>query len=125
LLKTSRVLAPEQIILDDEIYHTNRILAEGIKLNDDTLALDVISKVGPMGNFLSQKHTRKHLKDIWIPELTHPRPKLEGESHEDAITRARAKFDKILGQHQPKPLEYVKQKELVAILDAAANELEN
>lgn len=34
-------------------------------------------------------------------------------------------FDKILGEHQPEPLEYVKQKELVAILDAAANELGN
>jgi hypothetical protein len=50
---------------------------------------------------------------------------LEGEYHEDAIRRARAKFDRILGEHQPEPLEYVKQKELVAILDAAANELGN
>jgi len=52
LLKASRVLVPEQIILDDEIYHTNRIIAECIVLNDDTLALDVISKTGPKGNFL-------------------------------------------------------------------------
>jgi hypothetical protein len=41
------------------------------------------------------------------------------------LLKASRVFDKILGEHQPKPLEYVKQKELVAILDAAANELEN
>lgn len=125
LLKASRVLVPEQIILDDEIYHTNRIIAEGIELNDDTLALDVISKVGPRGNFLSQKHTRKHLREIWIPELTHPRPTMEDRSQWDAIERARAKFDQILSDHQPEPLEDEIQKELAAILDAAANEIEN
>jgi trimethylamine--corrinoid protein Co-methyltransferase len=122
LLKASRVLVPEQIILDDEIYHTNRIIAEGIEISDDSLALDVISKVGPRGNFLSQKHTRKHLREIWIPELTHPRPTLEGESQENAISRARARFDQILSEHTPEPLEEVKQRELSAILEAASKE---
>jgi trimethylamine--corrinoid protein Co-methyltransferase len=122
LLKASRVLVPEQIILDDEIYHTNRIIAEGIEINSDTLALDVISKVGPRGNFLSQKHTRKHMREIWIPELTHPRPRMDGSSQEDVIARARAKFDQILSEHQPEPLEDEKQKELTEILDAASKE---
>jgi trimethylamine--corrinoid protein Co-methyltransferase len=122
LLKASRVLVPEQIILDDEIYHTNRIIAEGIKIDDETLALDVISKVGPRGNFLSQKHTRKHIREIWIPELTHARPALEGDSHENAISRARAKFDQILSEHEPEPLDEAKQRELSAILTAASKE---
>jgi trimethylamine--corrinoid protein Co-methyltransferase len=125
LLKASRVLVPEQIILDDEIYHTNRIFAEGIELNDDTLALDVISKVGPRGNFLSQKHTRKHIREIWIPELTHSRPTLEVASQEDAISRARAKFDQILREHQPEPLHDEVQKELTVIIDAASRETEH
>lgn len=122
LLKASRVMVPEQIILDDEIYHTNRIIAEGIEIDSDTLALDVISKVGPRGNFLSQKHTRKHMREIWIPELTHPRPRMDGSSQEDVIARARAKFDQILSEHQPEPLEDEKQKELTDILDAASKE---
>ncbi len=125
LIKASRLLVPEQIILDDEVYHTNRVIAEGIEMSKETLALEAITAVGPRGNFLSQKHTRKHLRDIWIPELTHPRPKLEGESHEDAITRARSKFDKILDEHQPEPLEDAKRKELSEILKIATNELEN
>jgi len=125
LLKASRVLVPEQIILDDEIYHTNRVIAEGIEVSKETLALDAISKVGPRGNFLSQKHTRKHLRDIWIPELSHPIQTMKDQPHQDAISRAKVKFDQILSKHQPEPLDDEKKKEFAAILDAAANEIEN
>jgi trimethylamine--corrinoid protein Co-methyltransferase len=116
-------LVPEQIILDDEIYHTNRILAEGIELNDETLALDVISKVGPKGNFLSQKHTRKNIRNIWIPELTHARPSLNDGNQIDAVQRAKDKFAKILSEHRPEPLEDSKKVEIERILNAALKEL--
>jgi trimethylamine--corrinoid protein Co-methyltransferase len=124
LLKASRVLVPEQIILDDEIYHTNRIIAEGIQINEDSLAMEAISQVGPRGNFLSQKHTRKHLREIWIPELTHPHGVMQGESEENPVSRARARFDKIVATHQPEPLEETKRRELSAIVQAATKEAE-
>jgi trimethylamine--corrinoid protein Co-methyltransferase len=82
------------------------------------LALDVIADVGPGGHFLAQKHTRQHLREIWIPELTHPR-----SPGPDIRRRARAKLDKILAQHEPEPLEEAAQVELQAILDAAGQEL--
>lgn len=123
LLKASRVLVPEQIILDDEIYHTNRIIAEGIDLNDESLALDVIANVGPKGNFLSQKHTRKHMRRIWIPELTHPRPMPGEGSQIDAVRRAKSKFSRILADHQPEPLEDARRVEIEKILRAASEEL--
>ncbi|MCK4450456.1 MAG: trimethylamine methyltransferase family protein, partial [Anaerolineae bacterium] len=41
MLKASTLLVPEQIIFDDEIYHTHRLLAEGINVSGDGLALDV------------------------------------------------------------------------------------
>jgi trimethylamine--corrinoid protein Co-methyltransferase len=72
MLKASTLLVPEQIIFDDEIYHTHRILAEGIDTSADGLALDVIANVGPRGHFLAQQHTRRHMREIWIPGLTHP-----------------------------------------------------
>ena len=74
LLKASTILLPEQIVFDDEIYHTHRILAEGIDVSAEGLALDVIASVGPRGHFLAQKHTRRRMREIWFPELSHPRP---------------------------------------------------
>jgi len=81
MLQASVVLLPEQIIFDDEIYHMNRVVAEGIDTSAEALALDVIAEVGPRGHFLAQKHTREHVREIWIPELTHPAPsETEGQS---------------------------------------------
>ena len=35
----------------------------------DTLALDLIDRIGPAGNFLSEDHTVDHIKDLWMPNL--------------------------------------------------------
>jgi trimethylamine--corrinoid protein Co-methyltransferase len=124
MLKASTLLLPEQIIFDDEIYHTHRLLAEGLNVSADGLGLDVIADVGPGGHFLAQKHTRRHLREIWMPGLTHPRPSSDGKPSPDIRHRARAEFDRILAQHEPEPLEEAAQVELRAILEAAAQELD-
>ena len=36
LPKASKVLVPELIILDHEIYHTSRVVAEGVEFNGVT-----------------------------------------------------------------------------------------
>lgn len=123
MLGASTLLVPEQILFDDEIYHTHRILARGLDASDEGLALDVIASVGPGGHFLSQKHTRRHLRDVWIPSLTQPRPGTDGRKQPDIRQRARAEFDRILAEHQPEPLEPAVQTELQAILSAAEREL--
>jgi trimethylamine--corrinoid protein Co-methyltransferase len=123
MINASTLLVPEQIIFDDEIYHIHRILAEGINTTPDSLALDVIARVGPRGHFLAQEHTRQHLRRMWIPELTHPRPPLDGSPLPDIRQRARAKLDRILAEHQPEPLAREIQAELSRILDAAEREL--
>jgi trimethylamine--corrinoid protein Co-methyltransferase len=123
LLKASTILLPEQIIFDDEIYHTHRILAEGIDVSAEGLALDVIASVGPRGHFLAQKHTRRRMREMWFPELSHPRPTMGGEDPAEIRRRARARLDWILAQHQPEALDYAAQTELRAILDATARDL--
>ncbi|MGB3699800.1 MAG: trimethylamine methyltransferase family protein [Anaerolineales bacterium] len=123
MLKASTLLIPEQIIFDDEIYHTHRILSQGLNTNPEGIALDIIENVGPGGHFLSQKHTREHIRNIWIPELTHPRVAPDGEKEGDIRKRARAKFDHILLEHEPIPLEEVVQHEIDLILRKAEEEI--
>jgi trimethylamine--corrinoid protein Co-methyltransferase len=123
LIKASTLLVPEQIIFDDEIYHTHRVLVEGINTNVDSLALDIIKDVGPGGHFLAQKHTRKKIREIWIPELTHPRLSLGDPPSPDIRKRARAKLDSILTEHEIEPLKESVQAELGAILKAAEQEI--
>ena len=113
---------PEQIIFDDEIYHTHRILAQGLDTSIEGLALDAISAVGPRGHYLAQRHTRDHIGERWIPQLSHPRAMLGDQPTPDILQRSRATLDKILAEHKPKPLEQAAQVELRTILDAAQRE---
>jgi trimethylamine--corrinoid protein Co-methyltransferase len=123
MLAASTLLVAEQILYDDEIYHTHRILLEGIDTSAGGLALDVIEAVGPRGHYLAQEHTRRHLREIWMPGLTHPRPPLDGSPLPDIRQRARNRLDQILAEHRPEPLADEVQAELRAILDAAQREL--
>ncbi|MEE8356903.1 MAG: trimethylamine methyltransferase family protein [Anaerolineales bacterium] len=122
LLRAATLLIPEQIIYDDEIYHTHRALAKGIDTGSDDLALDVIKAVGPGGHFMGQKHTRRKIREIWLPELTHPAPMVAEQAPEDVRTRARLTLKNILDEHQPEPLSKEVQEELKLILKAAEDE---
>jgi trimethylamine--corrinoid protein Co-methyltransferase len=122
LLKASTLLIPEQILFDDEIYHTHRILAQGIDVSPKALALDVIASVGPKGHFLAQKHTRVRMREIWLPQLSHPGPSTEQPSS-DIRQRARSKLDQILAEHQPEPLRIEQKHALRQILETAEREL--
>ena len=56
------------MVMDCEIYSIVHKMMDGITVNDDTLALDVIRAVGPGGNFLKQKHTRAaHARTVAAP----------------------------------------------------------
>jgi trimethylamine--corrinoid protein Co-methyltransferase len=122
LLRAATLLLPEQIIFDDEIYHTHRNLAQGIDTTPEELALEVIEAVGPRGHFLFEEHTRRMVEKIWLPKLTHPDPTKGHQPALDIRKRARATFERILAQHQPEPLPEDLQVELQKIMKAAEKE---
>ncbi|MBS3943060.1 MAG: trimethylamine methyltransferase family protein [Dethiobacter sp.] len=60
----------EQLVLGDEIIGMVRRFMRGMVIDDETLALDVVDKVGPGGHFLGEDHTMKHFKsETWFPTL--------------------------------------------------------
>jgi len=59
----------EMIIEDEMIAYIRRVL-NGFEVNDETIALDTIKKVGRDGNFLVEDHTLKYFKkDRWFPTI--------------------------------------------------------
>ncbi|MFA6448362.1 MAG: trimethylamine methyltransferase family protein [bacterium] len=59
----------EQLVLDDESLGMLQRVGEGVIVDDDTLAFDVIKKVAQGGNFLGERHTMKHARENWLPTL--------------------------------------------------------
>jgi trimethylamine--corrinoid protein Co-methyltransferase len=105
-LHGSRIWSFAEMMMDCEIFSIIHKTMQGIIVNEDTLALDAIAAVGPGGNFLSQKHTRAHMRDLFLPQFMDRRPYNEWESKKDnASDWALAKARKILAEHQPDPLD--------------------
>ncbi len=98
----------EKLVIDNEICGMALRLVDGITANRDTFALDVISKVGPGGHYLAEKHTLKWLeKEHIMPSDVIDRLTLEAERKQgskDIIHKARETVDKILKEHVPEPL---------------------
>ena len=60
----------EMLVATDEIIGMVKRYLSGIKVDTNTLALDVIAKVGPGGNFLNEDHTYKNFKnEVFMPKL--------------------------------------------------------
>jgi trimethylamine--corrinoid protein Co-methyltransferase len=126
LLDDCTTLAFEEILIDAEIAKIVFRIAQGIEVNDNTLALDIIHKVGPGGNFLAERHTLANLrKEHFIPDLT-DRRSFEAwlkDGRKDLVTIAREKVKAILQKHQVQPLEKGVQKEIKNIIKRAEKDL--
>ena len=121
LARTYTRLYPEQIILDNDLYQRARAYLSRMEVNEEELALDAISKVGPGGHFLAQKHTRKHIRTSLVRGVTH---ELDANSkYRDPHEVAREQVKHIIETHKPEPLEAAQQTEINRILTAAEKEL--
>jgi len=105
-LHGSRIWSFAEMMMDCEIFSIIHKMMQGIVVDDETLALDAIAAVGPGGNFLSQKHTLQHMRELFLPQFMDRRPYTEWESKkDDGRDWALAKARRILETHQPDPLD--------------------
>ena len=106
LLNGSKILSYPHMVMETEIYSIVQRMAAGIVVDDETLALDVIARVGANGTYLAEKHTRRHMKEIWQPTLFDRTPYdvwLRG-GKKGALARATEIADEILTNYRPEPL---------------------
>jgi trimethylamine--corrinoid protein Co-methyltransferase len=121
----------EMLVIDDELSSIVQWTIKGLNINDDTIALDVIEKVvNGDGNFLGEKHTRKHMRsgqEIWRPVICQRAPyetwETNGQMRLEEVAKNKAK--EILATHQVEPLSKEVDAELNKIIDKAQKALEN
>ncbi|MBK8822723.1 MAG: trimethylamine methyltransferase family protein [Anaerolineales bacterium] len=116
-LHGSRIWSFAEMMMDCEIFSIVHKMMEGIVVNEETLALDVIAAVGPGSHYLGQKHTRNHMRELFMPKFMDRRPYSEWETKkDDARDWATARARKTLKEHQPDPLEENISKEMERII---------
>lgn len=122
LLEDSSCLFYEQIVMDDEIVGAIARLIRGEWADDDTMALDVIEKVGPGKNFLAQRHTIAHMRtELFMPNLIDRRSfdAWTGSGSKTLRDKARDKVKDILANHKVPPLPGDVEKKLQAVIEKA------
>jgi trimethylamine--corrinoid protein Co-methyltransferase len=112
-LENAESSALEQVILDVEAWEQAKAYLRRFKVDEETLGFDVISKVGPGGNFLGLKHTLEHFqKEIWLKkELA-----ILSSTGGALIERAKEKVKEILSTYVPPELEEDIRREINQIL---------
>ncbi len=118
-LEAAKTMSPELLIIDNEILEGILRLVRGFEVSYDTLALDIIRKVGSGGHYLAQRHTlNRFMKEHWIPKISDRRAyeiwKKEGGKGIHEV--AREKANEILATHKPEPIPKDVQKEISQIL---------
>jgi len=116
----------EQLVVDNEVFALIFKAAKGIDVNPDTLATDLIEKIGPGGHYLSQEHTRKYyFTEHYLPKLSDRKTRVDWEKAggKDIVTVASEKAKVILREHYAEPLDRDTERELDRILADANREL--
>jgi len=118
----------EQLLLDDEVADYVKRILRGFKVEEETIALNVIREVNIGGNFLTHRHTLRHIRgEFWLPRIF---DRLSWEDWKakkspNKIEEARRLISQILERHEPKPLDPSIEHEIEDIIEEAKRELKS
>ncbi len=104
MLESMLTVAYEQYVIDDEIIGMCGKVLQGIEVDPEHLALDVIEAVGPGGSFMISDHTLDHLRSEYYlgNHITDQqnRERWEKDGALDARARGRQIAKKILAEEE-------------------------
>lgn len=124
-LESALTFSLAQFAIDAEILDAARRYVGGIRMDADGLATELIKKVGPGGQFLSQRHTLQHIPtDQWRPQLLDRNSRVQWEKlgKPDMVQNARARARTLLAEHQPPPLDPDVAQGMEAVIQEAAKD---
>jgi len=110
----------ESLVMCNEGIGLVKRFMKGIDVNEETLAVDEIDRIGPGGYYLQTEHTLKHFKDeLWLPTLMNRKGyevwKMDGKKTYGEKVNEKVKT--ILKTHIPEPLGAEKVKIIKGIIE--------
>jgi len=106
-LDMGMICSVEMLVMGDEVIGMVKRFLKGVEVNPETIAREIIAKVGPGGNFLQEEHTcRLFRKEHWIPSLMTRQTydAWEEEGRKTMGERIQEKVRHILETHRAAPL---------------------
>jgi len=114
----------EKLVVDAEVAGLIKRALRGVDVSPETLAADLVAELGPGGDYLSHKHTRRWFRS----ESRIPGPvvdRLDRKAWEqagrlDTAARAQERVGRILAEHEPRPLHPERAAQLERVMREAA-----
>jgi trimethylamine--corrinoid protein Co-methyltransferase len=97
----------DMLVMSNEVIGMAKRILSGVTVTPETLAVDVIERVGPGGHYLTEEHTRQHFREeLWFPTLMdrQMRRGWEAGGEKTMAERVRARVKDILEHHEPLPI---------------------
>ena len=63
-LESTLTMSPEALVMDDEIAGYFLRYRRGFEVSDESIALDVVRRIGAGGDYLSSEHTLMHHRSV-------------------------------------------------------------
>lgn len=118
----------EQLVIDNEWLDAYNYILQGMEVNEDTIAVEVIKSVGIGGSFIAEEHTAEYMRDNYWPSNIFNRDNWEGwldRGSKGVFERASEYVESVFSQHYPPEpvIDQSKLDELDYIAKCAEEEL--
>ena len=125
MLESGMTIDYGQLVMDNEFARMIKHVINGIPVNADTLATELIGKVGPFSQFITEKHTFDNMRSMSQPTLIDRkvRDKWEKDGGRSMYEKAQEKARDILKNHKPTPLADEVKSEMRSIVERVEAEI--
>jgi trimethylamine--corrinoid protein Co-methyltransferase len=107
MFSSGMVASLEQLVIDNEVSGYLERVVQGMRVNEETLAVDLVRKVGHGGQFLKEPHTLKQFRsELWMPDISCRSAfgRWMTRGGHDVVATAREEARRILREHHPEEL---------------------
>lgn len=106
-LEWQATISMPQMLLDEELFASLRRATQGVVIDDDELAVDVVDEIGPKGQYLVRLHTlarfRRAVEPIELFDRSFRRSRQQ-RGRPQVMEKVVPKMDRILAQRRVPPL---------------------
>lgn len=125
MLESGQTWSHEQLLIDNDIAKMVKRTVQGIDVNEETMAVELIKRAHEIKNFLHERHTIAHMREASRPDLIdrNTRGAWEDKGSKDMTQLAREKARQIIQTHEPDPIPDDVKKAMREMVENARKEL--
>lgn len=113
------LFSPELLVIADELADMTRRAVTPLEVTEDTIAFETIREVGPGGQYLGERHTLDHFRELWLPSVLswEARSSWEAAGATSLRARAREQVFRIWDDHHVTPLGEDILRDMAAVVE--------